>query len=260
MTIRTICRDVIKMPFDKIYPFSERAVAFLDVLGFSQLIQEAERLPHKRDELFGIITTLDAHARFNNNAVSSEVPNDAKPKYIFISDSIIFSTPLQHGKYEGLAVLVAKSIQIAHKLRGQGYLLQGAISVGSVWHMPTNIFGTGYIDAWRAQESLECPHVILTETAATYWNDKLKPLIGNLCLPVENGQWMLDLLDPYYIQGNGQIHGVIDQTFAQYRAIIVQRLAEFKKGSSPDRKWRWMATFFNDAIKRHGITCEQVIL
>ena len=248
------------MPFDKIHPFSERAVAFLDVLGFSQLIREAEKLPHKRDELFGIITTFDAHVRFDNNTVSSEVPNDAIPKYIFISDSIIFSTPLQHGKYEGLAVLVAKSIQIGHKLLGQGYLLQGAISVGSVWHLPTNIFGTGYIDAWCTQENLVHPHVILTEAAATYWNEKLKPLIGNLCVPAENGQLMLDLLDPYYIQGNGQIHGMIEQTFAQYRAIIVQRLAEFTKGSSPDRKWRWMADFFNGAIKRHGITCEQITL
>lgn len=76
------------MPFDKIHPFTERAVAFLDVLGFSALIREAERQPAKRDELFGIFTVLNDHVKFDNQAVSGEVPNDVKPRYIFISDSI----------------------------------------------------------------------------------------------------------------------------------------------------------------------------
>ena len=149
------------MPFDKIHPFTERVVVFLDILGFSRLIEDAERLPHRQPDLFSIIAALDGHVNFDNNSLSSEIPEGAKPKYIFISDSIIFSTPLQHGKYDGLAVAVAKSIQIAHKLLGRGYLMQGGISVGSVWHTPTNIFGTGYIEAWRTQDNLEHPQIVL---------------------------------------------------------------------------------------------------
>ena len=70
------------MPFDKIHPFTERAVAFLDVLGFSALIREAERQPAKRDELFGIFTVLNDHVKFDNQAVSGEVPNDVKPRHL----------------------------------------------------------------------------------------------------------------------------------------------------------------------------------
>ena len=58
------------MPFDKIYPFTERVVAFLDILGFSQLIKDAERLPHKRDELFGIFGALNSHVKFDNESTS----------------------------------------------------------------------------------------------------------------------------------------------------------------------------------------------
>jgi hypothetical protein len=53
-----------------IHPFTERAVAFLDVLGFSALIKDAEQKPPKRDELFGIFTVLDAHVKFDNQNVS----------------------------------------------------------------------------------------------------------------------------------------------------------------------------------------------
>lgn len=136
------------MTFSKLHPFEERAVAFLDVLGFTRLIQEAETMPHKQPELFGIISALDGHVKFDNDSVSAEVPDPVKPKYIFVSDSIIFSAPLRHGEYDGLGIVIAKSIQIAHKLMQMGYLLQGGINVGSVWHTGTNIFGTGYIKAY----------------------------------------------------------------------------------------------------------------
>jgi hypothetical protein len=243
----------IKLPFDKIHPFTERVVAFLDILGFTRLIQDAERLPHRQPDLFSIIAALDGHVNFDNDSMSSEVPEDAKPKYIFISDSIIFSTPLRHGKYDGLAGAVAKSIQIAHKLLARGYLMQGGISVGSVWHTPTNIFGTGYIDAWLTQDKLEHPQIILTDAAQKHWNTNLKDKIGNLCLPTTDGKLMLDALDPYYIQGNGQIHGIIEQEFRQYRNIISQRIDDFSPESSPGRKWRWEADYFNKAVQNHGI-------
>jgi hypothetical protein len=67
------------MPFDKIHPFEERAVAFLDVLGFSALIKDAELQPPRRDELFQIITILDGHVKFDNKSVSVEVPDEVKP-------------------------------------------------------------------------------------------------------------------------------------------------------------------------------------
>jgi hypothetical protein len=86
------------MTFSKLHPFEERAVAFLDVIGFTRLIQEAETMPHKQPELFGIISVFDGHVKFDNDSVSAEVPDPVKPKYIFVSDSIIFSAPLRHGR------------------------------------------------------------------------------------------------------------------------------------------------------------------
>ncbi len=241
------------MPFDKIHPFTERAVVFLDVLGFSALIRDAERQPPKRDELFGIFTVLNDHVKFDNQAVSGEVPNDVKPNYIFISDSIIFSAPLLHGKYDGLAIVVAKTIQIAHKLLQVGYLLRGGINIGSVWHMPSNIFGTGYIDAWCAQENANHPRVVLTDAARAHWQEKLQPLIGELCVEDADGKLIVDTLNPYYLGDITQIHGGIEQQFIAYRVRIQQQQNEFAEGTSPRQKWDWAAAFFDRAIGQHGI-------
>jgi hypothetical protein len=243
---------VIIMPFP-IYPFTERAIAFLDILGFSQLIADAERLPNRRDELFGLFATIDSHVKFDNDSVSSEVPEAVRPRYIFISDSIIFSAPLLHGTYDGLAILVAKSIQIAHKVLETGYLLRGALSVGSAWHTGTNIFGTAYIDAWQTQDNLEDPKVVLTAAAREHWTANLQNVVGNLCLPDENRSLIVDTLDPYYIRGK-EIHGREEQAFREYQVTIQARLSTLPSGGSAHRKWQWMDAFMRRAIKRHRIS------
>jgi hypothetical protein len=241
------------MPFDKIHPFTERAVVFLDVLGFSRLIEDAEHRPDKRDELFGIFSVLDSHVKFDNQMLSAEVPDDVKPKYIFISDSIIFSVPLLHGKYDGLAIVVAKTIQIAHKMLQIGYLLQGGINIGSVWHTASNVFGTGYIEAWRTQESANHPRVVLTKQARAHWEEKLEPIIGELCLRDTDDELIADTLNPYYLGAVTQIHHGIEQQFDAYRVRIRQQQEAFAPGSSPRQKWDWAASFFNAAITRHGV-------
>jgi hypothetical protein len=213
---------------------------------------DAERLPHRRDELFGLFATIDSHVKFDNDSVSSEVPEAVRPRYIFISDSIIFSAPLLHGTYDGLAILVAKSIQIAHKVLETGYLLRGALSVGSAWHTATNIFGTAYIDAWQTQDGLEDPKVVPTAAAREHWTANLQSVVGNLCLPDENGALIVDTLDPYYIRGK-EIHGREEQAFREYQVTNQARLSTLPSGGSAHRKWQWMDAFMRRAIERHRI-------
>ena|SRR5271157_4246405 len=109
--------------------FSDRAVAFLDVLGFKRLIEDAEASPAGFSKLVGLKTVLEGHVRFDNDTLAPTVPMDVHPKYIFISDSIIMSAPLQHGKYDGLDIVVLKCIEVAQKLLESGHLLRGGISV-----------------------------------------------------------------------------------------------------------------------------------
>ncbi|MBV9484350.1 hypothetical protein [Bradyrhizobium sp.] len=241
------------MSFSKLHPFEERAVAFLDVLGFTQLIKDAEIHPHRQLELFGIIASLDGHVKYDNRNVSAEVPDPVKPKYIFISDSIIFSAPLRHGTYDGLGIIVAKTIQIAHKLMQMGHLLQAGINVGSVWHTGSNIFGTGYIDAYKTQAALTHPQAILTDAAAAHWQSDLASKVPQLCFLDTDGKLNADILNPNYLDAAiTHIHGGVENQFTAYRVWITTNQAKFA-GTSPGKKWDWAANYFNETLKRHGI-------
>lgn len=237
--------------------FEPRAVAFLDVLGFKELINVVEKDPSKRTSFFSLFTILDSHARFNNQSLDSSVPDDVKPKYIFISDSIIFSVPLECKKpggrtpYDGLWIVIAKCIEIAHKLLEMGVLVRGGISLGPVWHTEHNIFGTGYISACQTELKANSPRILLSPSAQAHWAKKQQSFHMDLCTE-KNGEVHVNGLHPTYISAT-HVHGRVEGAFHTYRTWIVTRLNDLPVGSSPWMKWWWMAGAYNDAVTAHGV-------
>lgn len=234
--------------------FEVRAVGFLDILGFKLLMDRAEASPAGFQELLGIKTVLDAHVRFDNAAAAAEVPEEVKPRYIFISDSLIVSAPLRHGNEnvaDGLAIVIVKTIQIAQRIMELGYLIRGGISVGSVWHQDQNIFGSGYIDAFQTEQRAVHPRVMLSrQAAAELWNDP-KQIARSLCIGNDSAL-IVDVLHSYYLRENAA--GLPQEGYFRIvRNHIDANLQRMSLGSPERSKWEWMVGFFNDALARHGI-------
>ena len=122
--------------------FENRAVAFIDVLGFKSIVKNASKNGNKLEELKDLIVLLETVVPNLDGTVDSNVPQDLIPKHIYISDCIILSTPLKSDKmpnYQGLSVLVMRVIQISHFLLSRGYLIRGGVSIGPAWHTDSNI-------------------------------------------------------------------------------------------------------------------------
>ena len=239
--------------------FERRAVAFLDILGFKELIARAESEPSEFAKLSDLRNIVDSHVQFDNAKLAAAIPASIRPRYLFVSDSIIISSKLTEDTYDGLLAVAIKAIQIAHKMLEAGYLLRGGISVGSVWHDDRNIFGTGYIDAYRAEQRAMHPRVILTDVAldhsrtATIGGDPMSNwgLFGN-----HEGAVVLEALHPAYVS-DLQRSNRIENVFSQYRNHILKSLSAMPLGSPERSKWEWMAGFFNRAITRHGLNAQE---
>lgn len=115
--------------------FEQRAVGFLDILGFKPLIEEAEASQHGLQRLAGLRAVLDNFVLYDNDGAARTVPDALKPKYIFVSDSVILSSPLRHGRgdlADGLGIVVLKTIQIAERIIESDILCEeGFLSVMS---------------------------------------------------------------------------------------------------------------------------------
>lgn len=231
-------------------PFELRAVAFLDILGFKSLVCDSEKNGAHRLER--LVALLNDYIHFDPSR-SPGVPANIKPNYLFISDSIVLSAPIMGGPYDGLSIVQMKCIEVAQKLLYDGYILRGAIDVGSVWHTATNIIGSAYITAYQTEEDQIDPRIVLCPGAQAHWDNVSSTLLGwpnGLCTKDVDDATIVDLFHPEY---SPPTYGDLTSIYRQYKAHIFQNLANDGLPENARSKWRRAAETFNRAIIRHNI-------
>jgi hypothetical protein len=195
--------------------FEDRAVAFIDVLGFSAIV---------------------------NNASKYAVPSRLIPTHTYISDSIILSAPLSDStvtNYNGLEILVMRCIQLTHHFLKSGYLLRGGVAVGKVWHGKSNVVGPAYQEAYLLEANGSEPRIVLSEKSVAQW-EKGFCSGSRMCIQ-KDGVTMVNGLHDFYIPGNTK-HGVIDETYNKYEKITENAI----NGSLPQNakdKWLWFKEY-----------------
>jgi hypothetical protein len=219
--------------------FEERAVAFIDVLGFKALVGKSVIEPQSLAQLAKLITLLDSAVPTLDAGVSTSVPERLIPKHLYISDCIILSAPLtdsERTSYNGVHILVMRSIQISQLFLEAGYLVRGGISVGQVWHSKHNIVGPAYQEACELEKKADLPRIVLSSSSAkNHWTGVSRAVLDDEGTPFVN-----PLFD-YYIPNNTE-PGVVRATYDRYENLAVQRLSE-ELPDSAKRKWEWFAEF-----------------
>ncbi|EIJ2834841.1 hypothetical protein ACOW8K_004464 [Vibrio parahaemolyticus] len=146
--------------------YEESFVAFLDVLGFKQMIQAQNST--QINKYFGIV----------NSAIEylNEIPSKREIGSIVISDSVILTVPCNGDSEEKINKLRQLCIAVGliqQNLAVEGIWLRGAISCGDTYFSSSDnqIVGPAYINAYLLEEQLAVnPRVIL--------DSKLIPKLG----------------------------------------------------------------------------------
>jgi hypothetical protein len=218
--------------------FEERAVAFIDVLGFKALVNKSASDSSSLAQLGNLVELLSSAVPSLDKTVDTSIPQHLIPKHIYISDCIILSAPLKdedRASYDGLQILVMRVIQLSHFFLSAGYLVRGGISVGKVWHTDSNIVGPAYQEAFNLEQEETAPIVVLSDHAASQWTGN-----SRMCLTHEDKIFVNGLFD-HYISNNTQ-HGAIERAYANYATLAEQRLAECLPDSAK-QKWAWFRNF-----------------
>jgi len=223
--------------------FEERAVAFIDILGFSVLVNNAELDSSVLSKLNSLIDLLTSVIPFLDSGVNRDVPSHLIPTHTYISDSIILSAPLHDEEmtsYDGLSIIVMRCIQLTHHFLKAGYLVRGGISIGNVWHTPSNIVGPAYQKAYQIEKDGSIPSIVLSDTAKDHWRNH--SFGSRMCIQ-NDGITMVNGLHDYYIPNNTS-HGVTEQRFESYESLADDSINSELPDSAKD-KWLWFKEYLN---------------
>lgn len=210
--------------------YQNRLVAFIDILGFKNIVYASDTKPITKyfDFVFNTFSKVSKNSNFN---------------YHLISDSIVVSTNLSK---ENL-ILVSRTLCILqYRLLAQGILVRGAISYGQLYlNKAKNIIvGTGLINAYNLEQQANYPRIIIDKGLIPLYFDGTKAAIDEL-------KWVLFAAPkPYksdFIYLNFTRSFSLTNKNTELKTVLALFRNEYYKNANIE-KYEWIRTHLNVSI------------
>ena len=234
--------------------YEERAVAFVDVLGFSDLVHESVRDSLNHSSLAVLVSILNGAMPSLNKNTSSEVPERLKPEWTQFSDSLLISSPIKDPEgerihYCGLATVILRVTQLAHLLLEEGHLIRGGISIGKLYHDNEMCVGPAMIDAYKTEQSVSLPIVTLDQAANEYWRSSS---FHNSPMCIYDGRTSrVNTLFEFFIPGASEAPDW-RKKFANY-TTTARRIASETDRPGVASKWEWFRWWLEEYARENDL-------
>lgn len=224
--------------------YQRRAVAFLDILGFSQLVERADELEW-RNAIESVLKTLRG----------TLAPNAAFDLRLSqFSDCIVISAPVEPYSVQ---LVMTGSIMLANNLLQHMVLLRGGIAIGNLIHTDDVMFGPGMLTAYRSDASGGPPRISIDETLsseiASWHNDfGLEALMRTDSYDLTLA---LHTLHDYHVYtpepGAGKV--VLDEAAAKLSKQIAWQCYGAGHSAPVRAKWLWMERYWNEVVGANNV-------
>jgi hypothetical protein len=146
--------------------YQERIVAFIDVLGFSELVKASDTDQTARVKIANLIMTNELFAKF----VGGFLPR-LNGEAAFFSDSFVLS--MDYGR---VFQLIKEIGYLCRRLLTLGLPCRGAITTGLLYHRERVVVGPALVDAYQLERSVAIyPRVILDDASGASWINEFAP-------------------------------------------------------------------------------------
>jgi hypothetical protein len=158
--------------------YERRIVAFIDILGFKEIVKQSEQDTTKIELLYSVLDFLkgwETSDKWDLKLV--EIEEDAQKKGIAnfdirgktnttsFSDSIVVSVKVDNNVNEVTSTLVVNLAYIGALLIEKGILFRGGLTIGNIIHNDNGtVFGQALIDAYQLEtKSAKYPRIVLSD-------------------------------------------------------------------------------------------------
>jgi len=242
--------------------YESRIVAFLDVLGWADAVDESVDSVDLTQQLGiamqGLAAEVDRVSWQREQVLPGGWPGD--PMMTHFSDSLLISFSTERFSKNNMEMMLTAVIL---RLMFHGFVIRGAVSYGPMIHREAMAYGPAMIEAYKLEKNEAImPRVILDNHLAKEWgvSEPVKNRDGSIHGYLK--YWRLDEDGWYFFDHFSNPYGVPlsllglesqerRSTFQRYmnkwRELIIRRLDENRVRSHVFRKYVWLARHFNRA-------------
>jgi hypothetical protein len=173
--------------------YSERYVAFVDILGFSEIVRNSEHSPHQAAELVRVLERIRARASGAAIKRTDEMLGDDFKAQSF-SDTIVLS---EAATETGLKYLLFSVENLVLDLLAQGILTRGGIARGLMHHSDAIAFGPAFLAAYHLELNIaKYPRIVVDRSVHQYYLARNKPdwdMLSSRLIHADDGPVHLDI-------------------------------------------------------------------
>lgn len=225
------------------FPYQEKYVAFVDMLGFRKLVESADASAEEREALARVIgifrTTIGAHESLG-------------VRVTHFSDSLIVSSQRSE---RGLHAVLSGCTWLALNLVQYAVLLRGGIAIGGITHEADVLFGMGVNRAYAFEKSGFPPRIGLDPNVVSdiQRSAKLSEL-GFVTEDHNSGEPMLHIFRELEAYDAKREPGAI--VWDRPAAVIAKLIGLHSNLEQPEdvrEKYTWLAEYWNRVVGSRGI-------
>ena len=224
--------------------YTNRLVAFIDILGFSQMVADAEQV----NRIFDAVVQLDEYtAGFLKNAILDQQTRIDDPQYSFFSDCVVVSCADVPHNYELFFNYLAT---LSYTMIESGILIRGGVTLGPLIHDARVMFGGGMIKAYKLESGLAVyPRIVIDDKLVKIvsqmpeqWYDRNGARVrgadarGHIRQDFD-GMWFIDFLRMWWMGAE------IDFTRSWIKKHIGKIIADAPTVQNVQAKIKWLANY-----------------
>lgn len=237
----------------KLPKYIPRVVAFIDILGFEQLIRAFPKDPQRFEQLHYVLHRI----KFEETSKAFSWNKNSDLEISAFSDSIVISA-----EEKDISSLVCSVGWLQAELLFVGVITRGGIAIGPTIHQDGILYGEGMLKAYRLEQHAAIyPRVVFASEVVNQYQDSLKNWID---LDFD-GLTFIDFFKFDAVAGNATelaTEGYDPRVvyFQEVREHLINRI-ENAAEEAHLAKNRWIANRFNIAIRSfNGASLEKVEL
>jgi hypothetical protein len=249
-------------------PFEQRYIAFVDVLGFANVVERMENERHVFNTVRDVLKSLDNQAQiFRKYRQSMRAKREATRRKG--SAPLIPPSDLQMTAFSDCYVLseigaawhVLAAVQaLGSRFLAEGILIRGAVVRGRAYHKGRVLFGPGIVEAYNLERDVaKYPRILVSEQVrAEEWSYHTGSRWQERLLEHDvDGCWFVNLLVPSLSKWETLSNRNHPQDIQSHLTKVRQSLTGAWQRAQGDaghmsKVW-WLIHKFNGAAKEEGV-------